>query len=79
MTDWREELVEKMSLVMFEYVDKQGRLTFRDVARAALAVAEPVIREQCAKICDRRYMGDNNREDMDARRCATAIREGGND
>jgi hypothetical protein len=49
------------------------------MARAALKVAEPVIREQCAKICDRRYMGDNNREDMEARRCAAAIREGGKD
>ena len=31
-------------------------------------------REQCAKVCDARYMGDNNREDMEARRCAEAIR-----
>ncbi len=46
MTDWREELIEKMAFVMFEYVEEQSRLRFRDVARAALAVAEPVIREQ---------------------------------
>lgn len=31
-------------------------------------------REACAKVCEARYMGDNNREDMEARRCATAIR-----
>jgi len=31
-------------------------------------------REACAKVCDARYMGDNNREDMEARRCAAAIR-----
>lgn len=30
--------------------------------------------EACAKVCDARYMGDNNREDMEARRCAEAIR-----
>ncbi|WP_175739772.1 hypothetical protein [Burkholderia ambifaria] len=30
--------------------------------------------EQCARVCDARYMGDNNREDMEARRCAQAIR-----
>ena len=31
-------------------------------------------REACAKVCDARYMGDNNREDMEAKRCAAAIR-----
>jgi len=31
-------------------------------------------REACAKVCESRYMGDNNREDMEARRCADAIR-----
>ena len=34
-------------------------------------------REQCAKVCEARYMGDNNREDMEARRCAEAIRARG--
>jgi hypothetical protein len=34
-------------------------------------------REACAKVCDARYMGDNNREDMEARRCAAAIRARG--
>jgi len=33
--------------------------------------------EACAKVCDARYMGDNNREDMEARRCAEAIRARG--
>jgi hypothetical protein len=42
-------------------------------------VAEAVAseREACAKVCDARYMGDNNREDMEARRCAAAIRARG--
>jgi hypothetical protein len=35
-------------------------------------------REACAALCDARYMGDNNREDMEARRCAAAIRARGN-
>ncbi len=39
---------------------------------AALVAAHE--REACAKVCDARYMGDNNREDMEARRCAAAIR-----
>ena len=42
---------------------------------AALVHADE--REACAKVCDARYMGDNNREDMEARRCAAAIRARG--
>jgi hypothetical protein len=33
--------------------------------------------EACAQVCDDRYTGDNNREDMEARRCAAAIRARG--
>jgi hypothetical protein len=43
---------------------------------AALVAAQE--REACAAVCDARYMGDNNREDMEARRCAAAIRARGN-
>ena len=39
---------------------------------AALAAAAE--REACAQVCEARYMGDNNREDMEAKRCAEAIR-----
>jgi len=41
---------------------------------ALVAAAE---REACAKVCDARYMGDNNREDMEAKKCAEAIRASG--
>ena len=34
-------------------------------------------REACAKMCDARYMGDNNREDMEAKKCAYSIRARG--
>jgi hypothetical protein len=34
-------------------------------------------REACAKLCESRFMGDLNREDMEARRLAAAIRERG--
>lgn len=34
-------------------------------------------REACAQACEERYMGDNNREDMEAKRCAAAIRARG--
>ena len=41
---------------------------------ALVAAAE---REACAKVCEARFMGDLNREDMEARRCAAAIRARG--
>jgi hypothetical protein len=44
--------------------------------RFAALVAERE-REQCAKVCEARYMGDNNREDEEAKRCAAAIRARG--
>jgi hypothetical protein len=47
-----------------------------DLERFAKLVAAAE-REACAKVCDARYMGDNNREDMEARRCAAAIRARG--
>jgi hypothetical protein len=34
-------------------------------------------REACAKLCESRFMGDLNREDMEARRLAAAIRARG--
>ena len=42
---------------------------------AALVAATE--REECAKICEARFVGDLNREDMEARRCAAAIRARG--
>lgn len=38
---------------------------------ALVAAAE---REACAALCEARYMGDLTREDMEAKRCAAAIR-----
>ena len=48
---------------------------FFQAAYAAGAAAE---REACAQVCDDRDMGDCNREDMEARACAAAIRERNN-
>lgn len=45
-----------------------------------LRMAEELVlaeRESCAKVCESRYMGDNNREDQEAKRCAAAIRARG--
>ena len=49
MTDWREELIEKMAKAAWESDGTTCDLlleTYLTEARAALAVAEPVIREQ---------------------------------
>lgn len=43
---------------------------FRGIVTAAIAEE----REDCALVCTARYMGDNNREDMEAIRCAETIR-----
>jgi hypothetical protein len=41
---------------------------------AQLQVFSALVLESAAKALDARYMGDLNREDMEARRCAEAIR-----
>ena len=59
MTDWREELIEAMAKAAWESDGvlnwegvEFGRKIYLLEARAALAVAEPVIREQCAEMAD---------------------------
>ncbi len=44
--DWREELIEKMVRSMWYVEPDNNTLMLNELARAALAVAEPVIREQ---------------------------------
>jgi hypothetical protein len=51
--------------------------SLRELLDSATAQAVISEREACAKLCEARYMGDNNREDMEARRCADAIRARG--
>jgi hypothetical protein len=64
-----EDCFQKMGTKNFDATKKVlGRF-------AALVAAHE--REACAKVCEARYMGDNNREDMEARRCAAAIRARG--
>lgn len=74
MTDWREELIEAMTRKMWRVEPDNNTLMLEDLARAALAVAEPVIREQCAKICEGDF--DSEMKGYGAY-FAAAIREGG--
>jgi hypothetical protein len=64
-----------------EMAREAGLFTHKEV-QAELKAFEALVRanerEACAKVCDKRYMGDNNREDMEAKRCAAAIRARGN-
>ena len=65
----REELIEKIAKVADIYNCE---------ARAALAVAEPVIREECAKIAEQRVTTVGNGKDeysLACRHFAAAIRE----
>ena len=48
-----------------------------DAMRTYAAAAVRAEREECAKLCEARFMGDMTREDMEARRCAAAIRARG--
>ena len=59
----------------YDYGEKPDRmiLLYDELVSLAYRIAAAE-REACAKVCDARYMGDNNREDMEARRCAAAIR-----
>lgn len=55
--------------------DWQCRAPYWDVViDSELERLADLVLEEAAKVCDKRYMGDNNREDLEARRCAAAIR-----
>lgn len=62
----RAALVKKMVAA----AEATGVGVTHDAIEAALAVAL----EEAAKVAQSRYMGDNTREDMEARRIAAAIR-----
>ena len=82
----REELIEKMANAIGG-LSSWHRDTPEIVARAALAVAEPVIREQCAKIAENfgNDVSASKYESSFSGKCvisasldiAAAIREGG--
>ena len=85
MTDKeREELIKKIATAIAVYAQdsEDGWWIWEPEARAALAVAEPVIREECAKIADAtakdyRVYRDHWPHAEGAEQVAAAIREGG--
>jgi hypothetical protein len=60
------------------FSDKQSEVYFDRMLQRFGALVAAQEREACAKVCDSRFIGDHNREDMEARRCAAAIRARGN-
>ena len=60
--------------IVYGFAPSRSLRELLDSATAQAVISE---REACAKVCEARYMGDNNREDMEARRCAAAIRARG--
>lgn len=85
MTDWREELIEQMAkaawpkeaAVIWEVCPIWLKQRYLDDARAALAVAEPVIREQCAEIARNKVLTSEDCCQETGAKIAAAIREGG--
>ena len=59
-----------------EYLTTEACDDYYTADQLTKAVQEATARalEAAARECDARYMGDNNREDMEAKRCADAIR-----
>ena len=59
-----------------EHERKNGAAMEQMERFAALVYAAGVAAERkaCSDLCESRNMGDNNREDMEAKRCAAAIR-----
>lgn len=65
-------------------MNREEFMTMLDKADVWVAGQEPytsqimnlavMLADYCAGICESRYMGDNNREDLEAKRCADAIR-----
>lgn len=72
----RNQIIE-LALKLGAY--KEGKVLYlrvEDLEQFAALVAASE-REACAKVCDARVIGDHNREDGEARRCAEAIRARG--
>ena len=74
--DEREELIEKMVRALAQ--SHVNGLVYQDAASAALAVAEPAIREECAKMAEKRACMIDCCEATGVK-IAAAIREGATD
>ena len=78
---WKEDMKTTMEMAkeagLIVDANQSGFDSVEAFAELVRAEAQAEEREACAKVCDARYMGDNNREDMEAKRCADDIRARG--
>ena len=72
----REDIIRMAREAGAEVFPHASVFSANDIARFAALVAATE-REACAQVCEARFMGDMTREDMEARRCAAAIRARG--
>ena len=72
----REDIIRMAREAGAEVFPHASVFSANDIARFAALVAAAE-REECAQVCEDRFVGDLNREDMEARRCAAAIRARG--
>ena len=72
----REDIIRMAREAGAEVFPHASVFSANDIARFAALVAAAE-REACARVCEARFVGDLNREDMEARRCAAAIRASG--
>jgi hypothetical protein len=56
-----------------DFTRSLGKL-MQDMIRAYGQACASAALERAAEVCESRYMGDNNREDLEARLCAASIR-----
>ena len=73
----REEIIALAQKSGFEPIAHDDWVCFTEEIERLVRSVIAIERDACAKVCEARYMGDNNREDMEARKCAEAIRARG--
>lgn len=72
----KDHLWVSITKLTYDHILPEYRMTSYTAYQLTKAVQEATARAlgAAAKECEARYMGDNNREDLEAKRCASAIR-----
>lgn len=68
------DAVYAMDAALQKHAIYLGRVTIAELLAAVAPLIAAAERERCARVLDARVMGDCNREDQEAKRCAAAIR-----
>ena len=83
-TEWYDETITALRAALAQQEEPQTLDDALTLPRATAQAYENGYkagvaheREACAQVCEARFVGDLTREDMEARRCAAAIRARG--